>query len=519
MRTLLINPKMPYAFWTMETTCEITGAKTLMPPLGLLTVAGLLPEDWDLRLIDLNTRDISEADWQWPELVMIGSMLIQRNDCLELVQEAKKRGKIVVVGGPYTTNRPQEIIEAGADIVFQGEAENQISAILQAVTEKAVGVILKPPKRPTMALSPVPRFDLIKQDDYVVMGIQTSRGCPYNCEFCDVIKLFGRKPRYKKPEQVLAELEKLFQLGWRGPVFISDDNFIGNKTHAKAILDKLTPWMKANDEPFYFWTQTSVNLGNDLEMIDLLTEANFSTVFIGVESTDAEVLAKSGKHHNKSAEMETWIHNINANGLEAVASFIIGFDGEKPGADARISQIVEACNLPWVMLNLLTPLPGTDLWDRLEKAGRLKPIVFPKELTTFSLYFIPDRPESEILSEWQKTILQLYKPENYLQRAYNYILAMRPTRSAMAGRKSQPSTGSKSKKDLDLKMLLRDLRRGVKVFWRQGIKAPYRGQFWRQLLDVWRRNPSRLKKYIVLCAMGENGFVLRKKVKNFFSTA
>ena len=377
---------------------------------------------------------------------MIGSMLIQRNGCLELVREAKKRGKPVVVGGPYTTNRPQEILEAGADIVFQGEVENQISEILQAVTAKASGIIIKPPKRPTMALSPVPRFDLIKQDDYVIMNIQTSRGCPYNCEFCDVIKLFGRKPRYKKPDQVLAELEKLFNLGWRGPVLISDDNFIGNKTHAKAILDKLIPWMKEHDEPFFFWTQTSVNLGKDLELIDLLTTANFSTVFIGVESTDAEVLAKSGKHHNKSSEMETWIHNINANGLEAVASFIIGFDGEKPGADARIIQIVEACNLPWVMLNLLTPLPGTDLWDRLEKAGRLKPVRFSQELTTFALYFIPERPESEILAEWQKTILQLYKPENYLNRAYNYILQMRPTRSQMAGEKQQPHSRPKSKK-------------------------------------------------------------------------
>ena len=438
MRTLLINPQMPYAFWSMESTCQLTGAKSLAPPLGLLTVAALLPNTWELRLIDLTARNLSESDWQWADLVMIGSMLIQRSGCLELVQEAKKRGKTVIVGGPYPTILPAEILEAGADILVQGEAESQIPSILEAITAKATGVILKPEERPEMALSPVPRFDLVNQDDYVVMNIQTSRGCPYNCEFCDVIKLFGRKPRYKNPDQVLAELEKLFNLGWQGAVFISDDNFIGNKIHAKAILDKLTPWMKAHGEPFYFWTQTSVNLGQDLELIDLLTAANFSTVFIGVESTEAEVLSKSGKHHNKADDLETWINNINANGLHAVASFIIGFDGEKPGADARICKIVEACNLPWNMINILTALPGTDLWDRLERENRVFPITVPRDLTKLTLNFIPDRPEAEILAEWQRTILHLYQPENYLSRAYNYILNMRPTRSFTAARNHKP---------------------------------------------------------------------------------
>ena len=334
-----------------------------------------------------------------------------------------------------------------------------------------------------------------------------------------MIRLFGRKPRYKTPDQVLAELEKLFDLGWRGAVFISDDNFIGNKAHAKAILDKLTPWMKEHGEPFYFWTQTSVNLGRDLEMIDLLTAANFSTVFIGVESTEAEVLSKSGKNHNKVDEIQTWINNIKANGLDTVASFIIGFDGEKSGADARICQMVEACNVPWNMINLLAALPGTDLYDRLEREGRLLPMTIPRDLTKFTLNYIPDRPEADILAEWQRTILHLYQPENYLSRAYNYILGMRPTRSFMAGQNHEPLPEPIRRVDSkrDIRSAYRDLRGALILFWRQGIKAPYRGQFWKQLYFIWRRNPSRLKKYLMLCAMGENGFELRRRVINGFS--
>ena len=432
------------------------------------------------------------------------------------MQQAKERGKAVITGGPYATIWPQEVLAAGADVVVQGEAEGISKALLTAITEKAVGVVLKSEERPEMGLSPVPRYDLISFDDYMVMNIQTSRGCPYNCEFCDVIKLFGRTPRYKNPDQVLAELEVLLKLGWQGQVFISDDNFIGNKTHARAILDKLIPWMQNHGQPFAFWTQTSVNLGQDLELIDLLTAANFSTVFIGVESPEAEVLSKSGKHHNKADELQAWLRSINANGLDVVASFILGLDGEKPGADTRICQIVEACNLPFVMINILEALPGTDLWARLKKEGRLKPAPTVPDSSEFTLNFIPTRPEAQILAEWRSTIMQLYKPENYLARAFNYIMGMRPTRRFLAAQSHQPIPRSDSKKNLKRKQTIREPRAAFRFFWQQGVKAPYRRQFWRQLWDIYRRNPSRLRKNLVLCSLGEDGFILRKRVQSSF---
>ena len=215
--------------------------------------------------------------------------------------------------------------------------------------------------------------------------------------------------------------------------------------------------------------------------------------------------------------MENWIHTINANGLEAVASFIIGFDGEKPGVDTRICQIVEACNLPYVMVNIMTALPGTDLWDRLEREGRLKPLPPAAEMMKLGLNFITDRPEADILAEWQRTIVQLYQPEKYLARAFNYIMDMRPTRSSIAGNNQQPGPRSNSpKKELDLRSTYRELRGVIKLFWRQGIKPSYRDQFWRQFITIARRNPSRLKKYLRICSMGENGFIMRKKMLEGF---
>ncbi len=511
MRTLLINPKMPYSFWTLESTCQFEGVRTLAPPLGLLTVAALLPDTWELQLADLNTRALSEADWQWADLVIISGMLFQRTGLLELVRQAKKRGKTVVAGGPYPTTWPQEGLEAGADIVVQGEAENLMGLLLQAIAAGSAGVVLQSKERPEMEISPIPRYDLLKLDDYAVMNVQTSRGCPHNCEFCDVIRLFGRQPRYKSPDQVLAELETLHKLGWQGSVFICDDNFIGNKNHARAILNNLIPWMQQHGEPFSFWTQTSVNLGQDLELIDLLTAANFSTVFIGVESTEAEVLSQAGKHHNKAHDLRNWINTIKANGLDVIASFIVGFDHEKAGADARICQIVEDCDIPMVVINILEALPGTGLWERLEREGRLKQVASNRSSAEFTMSFFPDRPEADILAEWQRAIMHLYKPENYLARAFHFILGMRPTRSFLAAQNRQPSPTPDRKKEPDRKAWFRDLSVAARFFWRQGISAPYRGQFWRQLWLIRRRNPSRLIKYLKLCGIGDNVFAVRER--------
>jgi radical SAM superfamily enzyme YgiQ (UPF0313 family) len=508
MRVLLIHPEFPSSFWTLKQSCELLGRKTLMAPLGLVTVAALLPQDWEFRLVDLNTRPLGPDDWDWAEMVMLSGMIVQRDGMLGLIREAKGRGKPVVVGGPFATSVPQDFLAAGADFLVLGEGENTVPLWLAALNRGETHGVFQPDARPEMTLSPVPRYDLLKLDDYALLGVQTSRGCPYNCEFCDIINLFGRKPRYKTADQVLAELETIYNLGWRGQIFFCDDNFIGNQTRARAILKKLIPWMKSHGEPFDFWTQTSANLGHNLPLIDLLTEANFSNVFIGVESPDETVLAGNRKYQNLKNPLDEAMSNIIANGLGLVPSFIMGFDQETKGAGDRICAFVEKNNLTMVMLNLLQALPNTALWDRLKQENRLLDTVASADMIEASFNFRPTRPDAEIIAEYIRTVDYLYEPRKFLARAYRLILAMRPTRAALARKSPGRGTGKQNgQKSLWSKR--RELGSLLRLLWRQGVVPDYRGQFWRQLLGVYRQNPSRLQKYLILCSQGENLFQIR----------
>jgi radical SAM superfamily enzyme YgiQ (UPF0313 family) len=510
MRVLLINPEFPSSFWSVKQSCELLGRKTLMPPLGLLTLAALLPDDWEFRLADLNTRQLRPDDWDWAEIVMLSGMIVQREGLIDLIREAKARHKTVVVGGPFATSVPQEILEAGADFLVRGEGEITIPLWLAAWRAGETHGVIEPAGRPEMTISPVPRYDLLNLDDYILAGVQTSRGCPFNCEFCDIVNLYGRKPRYKSPDQVLAELEALFNLGWRREVFFCDDNFIGNQTHARAILKKLIPWMQSHGEPFGFWTQTSANLGNHTAMVDLLTEANFGNVFIGVESPDEAVLVGNRKYQNLKNPLGQSLTNISANGLAVLPSFIMGFDQETQGAGDRICAFVEQHNLPAVMLNLLQALPNTALWDRLKRENRLLDTGVTADMIEASFNFRPTRPAAEIVAEYIRTVDSLYEPTKYLARTYRYYLAMRPTRGA-GGKSKSPANGNQ-KGRLPFHARREDLVALLKLFWRQGIVAGYRRQFWRQLLGIYRQNPSRMTKYLTQCAMGENLFPIRKSL-------
>lgn len=516
MKVLLIHPEFLPSFWSLAETCNLDSRKTLLPPLGLLTVAALLPETWKFRLADLNLYTLTGADWQWADLVMISGMIIQREGVLRLVREAKDRAKTVVVGGPYATSLYREVLDAGADYVVRGEAENIIANLLAALERGNPGEVIEAAQRPEMTSSPVPRFDLIRFDDYVTIGIQTSRGCPFDCEFCDIVSLFGRKPRYKDPDQIIAELETLYRLGWHRDVFFTDDNFIGNKDHARAIVNRLIPWMQDHGEPFGFWTQTSVNLGKDREMIDLLTAANFAYVFLGVETPEADLLRASGKYQNLGNPLGESLATICANGLNLIASFIIGFDGEQSGAVDRIAEFVEEFAIPIVMVNILQPLPHTRLWDRLEKEGRLLHCQTSGDFYGMAINYVPTRPQEEILAEFVRGIDRLYEPTAYLARAYRYFLNMRPTRRALASQgqpKTDPKAGpAQSPANTRPETAGRELLTLAKLIWRQGIQPAYRWQVWRQAMGIYRQNPSRLKSYILACAMGENLFALREEI-------
>jgi len=506
----MISPELPYSFWSFRETCRVLGKKAMVPPLGLMTVAALLPKEWDLRLVDCNVRQVREEDWQWAETVMLSGMIVQRHGLLGLIREAKQRGKVVVVGGPYPTALPEEVLQAGCDFLVRGEGENTIPLLLSALNSGQASEVIEAQEKPDMSTSPVPRFDLASPADYVCAAIQTCRGCPFDCEFCDIVSLFGRKPRYKSPEQVLQELEALYRLGWKGQVFVSDDNFIGNKSHARAVLERIIPRLDALGEPFDFITQASVNLGQDKDLIDLMTAANFWAVFVGVESPDEDVLAKAGKFQNIKNPLAESLLNMNKNGLVVIASFVIGLDGERPGAGQRIAALVDSTAIPLVALNTLQVLPNTKLWLRLKSEGRLFAETPSGDPTMGGMNFLPTRPAAEIIGELAGTWRYLYEPSHYLDRVYRYVMSMRPTRKALGVEKR--SEERVVHHGLSIRGIKTNLYRLVRFLWVHGVRSDYRAQFWRQLLGVVRKHPSRQILYTFSVAMGENMFAFSDEI-------
>jgi radical SAM superfamily enzyme YgiQ (UPF0313 family) len=523
MKALLIYPPTPLSFFTYSKLIHRLGVKTLQPPLSLITVAALLPREWQLRLVDLNTEPMPNHLWDWADMVMISGMIIHRHNMLALIREAKAQGKPVVVGGPYANSLPEEVLQAGADFLVLGEGENAIPLFLEALMQGKRGGVIQCESRPCLTTSPIPRFDLLNLNNYADLVIQTSRGCPHDCEFCDVVQLYGRRVRYKAPRQVVAELEALYQLGWRGPVFVCDDNFIGSKVRARAILEELTPWSKSRGEPFVFTTQATVDLGQDVDLIDRMTEANFVEVFLGIESPDEEALILCDKHHNRSSPLQESINAIKANGLSIIGSFILGMDGERPGAGDRIISLIEATSIPLVMVNLLQPTPNTRLWKRLQQEGRLLMKEFQNskklDFDTKQL-FITSRPQKQIMAEFHNVWMTIYDQPRYLKRAYRFFLEMRPTREALARSRglTLPTLPAPPAR-LPLHRKLRNYYVFLAVSWSLGIISSTRWQYWRQLLSMLQRNPSRLNGYLVSCARGEPMFYLRDIFYNRFATS
>jgi radical SAM superfamily enzyme YgiQ (UPF0313 family) len=511
MKVLMVSPRSPHAFWTFDQLLTMEKRRAIVPPLGLITVAALLPPNWEVRVVDRNISDIPATLWEWCDMVMLSSMLVQREDTLALISESKLRGKRTAVGGPYPTVIPEELVDAGADYIFRGEAEETIPLFIAGLASGEAMSVFVEEKKPDMTTSPIPRYDLLDMSAYGVMPFQTTRGCPFDCEFCDVIRLNGRKPRHKTPDQVIKELETLYALGWRGEVFVTDDNLIGRRAHAVSILEHIARWNKGLGEPFVFWTQVSVNLGEDMALIDRMTDANFAFVLIGVESADRQALVCSRKYHNADISLDAAIQAINRNGLSVIASFVIGLDGEEEGAGDRICEFVERNRIPIVMVGPLFASPHTALWERLKLENRLLPGESRPYHYGGALNYVPSRPESQIRGEYFGALDRLFEPRNFLRRSYDYFLNMRPTRQAL-GMQDRPhslenrSSSGRSRFNEDI---LAGLSRFARLVWKQGIRPPYRYLFWKQLLSMRRKNPSRLVGYLRTCYLGENLFQLR----------
>ena len=511
MNVLLVNPSAPYSVWTFRETLELMGKKAFVAPLGIITVAALLPEEWKLRLVDNRFQPITDDLWDWADMIMISSMLVQRPATLHLVGEAKARGKRVVVGGPYPTVSSDELIDAGADFVVRGEAETVAAYFLRALAENEAPMVLTTDERPDMGASPIPRFDLLEMDAYVAMAVQTSRGCPFNCEFCDVVSLYGRELRHKHHSQVIRELELLYSYGWRGSVLVSDDNFIAGRRHATDLLDELVPWMEGHGRPFDFWSQASIDLGQAPELMDKMAQARFSHLVMGLETPDTDVLAFSRKHQNINNPLVESVNNINVSGITVVSTLVIGFDNETGSAGRKICDLVEQTNIPIPVVNKLEALPGTDLWRRLKRDKRLIETHPSGDFVRGGMNFVPSRPAAEVLEDQARTIDRLYEPGAYLARAYRYYAAMRPARLASPRRIGTRVPWGGVFRKLSFRKIARDLIVLVRLA-RRYAAAPYRWQALKYVAAITLRNPSRLPDYIQALASGENLYALREVV-------
>lgn len=408
------------SFWSFGESCKLMGVRRPAAPLGLITVAAMLPESWAVKLIDCNTQAFGDDDLAWADVVFTGGMLPQQADTLRLIDKCHAAGKPVVVGGPDPTSSPH--IYASADFQVLGEAEGVIDEFIAAWDSGArTGVFTAPKFQADVTKTPVPRFDLLKFEDYLYLGVQYSRGCPFTCEFCDIIELYGRVPRTKTTEQMFVELERLYQMGYRGHLDFVDDNFIGNKKSLRQFLPQLAEWQRAHGYPFELSTEASVNLADDPELLKLMGEANFFGIFVGIESPDPATLVAMRKKQNTRRNIAESIHKIYAAGILVTAGFIVGFDNEKASMAEAMIDFIEEAAIPVAMVGLLYALPNTQLTRRLEREGRLHPghDVAPTigaDQCTAGINFDPVRPLRDILTDYKRVLEHIYSPAAYAER-------------------------------------------------------------------------------------------------------
>jgi radical SAM superfamily enzyme YgiQ (UPF0313 family) len=499
MRVLLVYPLFPPSFWSFTEAIRLVGRKAMSPPLALVTVAALLPQNWEFRLVDRNVREISEEDWTWAEIVMLSAMIVQKEDLLQQVREAKRRGKRVAVGGPYPTAMPEECREA--DYLILDEGEVTLPQFLAALDRgERAGVFRANGQKPDVTLTPIPRFDLLDLNAYSEMSVQFSRGCPFSCEFCDIIVLYGRKPRTKTPSQMLGELQRLYDLGWRRSVFVVDDNFIGNKKNVKRFLSELQPWMVERDYPFSFTTEASIDLAQDQELMDLMVQCNFSAVFVGIETPDTQSLELTGKTQNNRHPLADSVTRLARSGLRVMAGFIIGFDAEEAGAGKRIFDFVEQTAIPTTSFSMLQALPGTALSQRLAEEGRLLEASSGDINQTTLMNFVPTRPLEQIAQEYVEAFWGLYDPLAYMERVFRQFMLLKdaPYPRRRVPTRLQPAI----------------LVAMVKIFWRQGIVRKTRWRFWQLLLRMYCVNRRGIKSYLSICAQEEHFIRYRQRVRD-----
>ncbi len=490
MKALLIYPEYPgNSFWSFKYAIKFVGKRAAHPPLGLPTIAAMLPNDWKLKLVDMNIEKLRDKDIKTADYVFVSAMISQLESVREVIRRCKKLNVKIVAGGPLFTSMPKEFSEI--NYLVLNEAEITLPLFLVDLKNGEPKHLYSTAEKADISRTPIPRFDMIKMKQYVSMNIQYSRGCPWNCEFCDITALFGHVPRTKTALQIITELESLYRLGWRGSVFVVDDNFIGNKSKLKTeILPAFIKWSELRRHPFTFFTEADIALADDDELLKLMVQAGFDSVFIGIESPNKESLAECNKIQNKNRDLIASVKKIQRTGLEVQAGFIVGFDSDPDSIFDMMIEFIQKSRIGTAMVGLLNALPGTRLYQRLKNEGRLVSSTSGNN-TDFSINFIPKMDKQKLIEGYRRVVSTIYSPKNYYERIRNFL-----------------KDSNLRKRNYDFQ--LNRIGAGVKSIFRLGIIGKERVQYWKLFFWTLFKRPGLLSRSITSAIFG---FHFRKVFK------
>jgi radical SAM superfamily enzyme YgiQ (UPF0313 family) len=489
VKVLLIYPRYPDTFWSFRYSLKFIFKKATFPPLGLLTVAAMLPEEWEKKLVDMNTTTLTDKDLKWADYVFISGMVAQQNSAGEVVERCKKLGTKIVAGGPFFGPGYEEVWFDDIDHLIFGEAENIMPLFLEDLEKGCAKHIYTSEERPNIGESPVPLWSLISKRKYQSMTIQYSRGCPFNCEFCDIIILNGHVPRTKDKSQIIAELDALYDMGWRASVFFVDDNFIGNKRKLKSeILPAIIKWMEEKKRPFKFFTEASMNLADDEELMRLMGEAGFDMVFVGIESPNEESLVECNKLPNKGRDLLAAVKKIQNHGLQVQGGFIVGFDSDPLSIFKSQIDFIQKSGIVTAMVGVLMAPPETRLYKRLEKENRLL-VGGTGDNTDGSTNFIPKMGYETLARGYKHVVDTIYAPKQYYERIRTFL------------REYKPSDKGK------WKISLLHLIAWIRSIWVLGFQEKGRIHYWKLVFWTLLKKP---KTYPLSMTLAVQGFHFRK---------
>jgi len=487
LKILLVYPQYPDAFWSFKYALRFISKKAAFPPLGLLTVAAMLPEEWQKKLVDMNITTLTDEDIKWADYVFISAMIVQQKSVKEVIAQCGELHTKIVAGGPLFTTGYEQLNLGDVDHLVLGEAEDTLPLFLEDLQKGCAQHVYESSEHPEVTKTPVPLWELVDMGKYASMNVQYSRGCPFNCEFCDIVILNGHRPRTKDKSQLIAEFEALYGQGWRSSIFIVDDNFIGNKRKLKEeTLPAMVEWSQKGKYPFRFFTEASINLADDEELMQLMTKAGFDTVFVGIETTNEESLVECSKFQNVNRDLVASVKKMQNYGLEVQGGFIVGFDSDPVSIFKSQINFIQKSGIVTAMVGLLNAPPGTRLYHRLKKENRLLPYG-SGDNTDGTMNFIPKMNQETLITGYKNVVKTIYSAKPYYERIKTFLEEYKP---------------QKPRKAAEGKIHFYEIKALIKSMWVLGVKEKGRRHYWGLFSSTLLRKPRLFPLFITLAVYG-----------------